>query len=236
MSIKTSTIHELDTVELVVNLPAARLEYPEMGDAPLHAGDRGVVVFAHTDGQAFVVEFFRDGETVAITEVTPEQVRLIDEATEESGSESGAHLEFAFLADKARFLPNQRARFNVVGGGLWHGTFPKIPATYPHITVVVGVGYERHGLDIDHEVVVTLRHPDDPRIRVGPVTGGLWEPSRTITHPVSDPRFEPESIVDVIQVPYANPLFSNYGRYEFRITIDGQQVKTLYFTLARPQT
>jgi uncharacterized protein DUF4926 len=78
MSARTSTLHELDAVELVVDLPDAPLEYPEMGDSPLHAGDRGVVVFVYDDGRAFAVEFFRDGETVAIADVTADQVRLIE--------------------------------------------------------------------------------------------------------------------------------------------------------------
>jgi hypothetical protein len=84
MSIKTVAIHDLDSVELLVDLPNAPLEYPEAGDAPLHVGDRGVVVFAHNDGQSFTVEFFRDGETVAITEVRSQQMRLVDEAANEA--------------------------------------------------------------------------------------------------------------------------------------------------------
>jgi len=80
MSIKTetATIHEFDAVELLVDLPDARLEYPEAGDAPLHAGDSGVVVSAHDEDRAITVEFFRDGETVAITDVGREQIRLIN--------------------------------------------------------------------------------------------------------------------------------------------------------------
>ncbi|MCA1668680.1 MAG: DUF4926 domain-containing protein [Thermomicrobia bacterium] len=77
MTARVSTIRELDAVELMVDLPDAPLEYPEMGDIPLHAGDRGVVVFVYDHGHAFTVEFFRDEETVAITDVAPEQIRVI---------------------------------------------------------------------------------------------------------------------------------------------------------------
>lgn len=77
MTTRTATIHERDVVELVVDLPDAPLEYPEMGDAPLHAGDRGVVVFVYDDARAFAVEFFRDEETVAVADVTRDQVRVI---------------------------------------------------------------------------------------------------------------------------------------------------------------
>ncbi|MHB8648397.1 MAG: DUF4926 domain-containing protein [Thermomicrobiales bacterium] len=77
MTTKIATIRELDSVELLVDLPDAPLEYPEMGDAPLHAGDRGVVVFVYDDARAFTVEFFRDDETVAIADVTRDQVRVI---------------------------------------------------------------------------------------------------------------------------------------------------------------
>ena len=49
-----------------------------MNDAPLHAGDRGVVVVAYEDGQTYMVEFLREGETIAIADVTANQIRLID--------------------------------------------------------------------------------------------------------------------------------------------------------------
>lgn len=80
MSIKTkiSTIHELDVVELLVDLPTAPLEFPEMGDIPLHVGDRGTVISTYDDARSFAVEFFRNGETVAITDLRPEQVRRVD--------------------------------------------------------------------------------------------------------------------------------------------------------------
>ncbi len=78
MTARTSTIHELDSVELMVDLPDVPLEYPEAGDTPLHAGDRGVVVFVYDDGRAFAVEFFRDEETVAIADVTSDQIHLVD--------------------------------------------------------------------------------------------------------------------------------------------------------------
>jgi len=71
------SIHELDSIELLVSLPDAPLEHPERNTAPLHPGDRGAVIHVHGDGEAFMVEFFRDGETVAIADVTPEQVRVI---------------------------------------------------------------------------------------------------------------------------------------------------------------
>jgi len=232
MTVETATIHELDAVELLVDLPDAPLEYPEMGDVPLRVGDRGTVVFAYDDGRSFTVEFFRGGETVAITDVTAGQVRRVERDVESPDKEPGVRLEFAFLADSAQFLSSGRAQFNVVGGGLWNAETPKLPANYPRITVVVGVGYTREALDADHEVVVSFVNPDGAR--VGPMPNAHYEPSRTVTHPVSDARFEPESIVDVVHVPYDTPYFTAYGRYEFRIALDGREVKTLYFTLTRP--
>lgn len=232
MSVKTATIHELDTVELLVDLPDAPMEYPEAGDAPLHVGDRGTVVFAYDD-RAFTVEFFRDGETVAITDVTREQVHLVDPQINGTTEDSGMHLEFAFLADDARFLPNRAPRFNVVGGGLWSAESPKLPASHPRITVVVGVGYSRDALDADHDVIVSFVNPDGAH--VGPAKNASYKPVHTTTHPIFDSRFEPESIVDVVHVPYDTPYLAAYGRYEFRISLDGREAKTLYFTLARPR-
>ena len=82
MSIKsrTRTIHEFDVIELLVDLSDARLAFPVLKDAPLHAGDRGVVVSAYDEDQSITVEFFRNGETVAITDVRREQVRRVEEA------------------------------------------------------------------------------------------------------------------------------------------------------------
>jgi len=80
MTVKMATLHELDTVQLLVALPDAPLEYPEMGDAPLHPGDRGAIVFAYDNGESFTVEFFRDGDTVAIAEVTAAQIRHVERA------------------------------------------------------------------------------------------------------------------------------------------------------------
>lgn len=70
------TIHEFDSVELLVALPDAPLAFPERNHEPLHPGDRGAVVHVHDDGVAFMVEFFRHGETVAMADVMPEQVCL----------------------------------------------------------------------------------------------------------------------------------------------------------------
>jgi len=83
MSIRTetATIHEFDAVELLVDLPDARLVYPEVDTVSLHAGDSGVVVSAHDEDRAITVEFFRDGETVAITDVRREQVRLMNKSS-----------------------------------------------------------------------------------------------------------------------------------------------------------
>ncbi|MHB8644591.1 MAG: DUF4926 domain-containing protein [Thermomicrobiales bacterium] len=67
-------IRELDVVALTVPLPDAEMFD---GSDGLHAGDRGTVVGVWRENAAYIVEFFRDGETVAIADVTPEQVRLI---------------------------------------------------------------------------------------------------------------------------------------------------------------
>lgn len=67
---------EFDSVTLVVDLPDAPLEFPEVDNEPLHAGDTGAIVFIYSDG-TFCVEFFRDGETVALADVTANQIRLV---------------------------------------------------------------------------------------------------------------------------------------------------------------
>lgn len=236
MTAMTSTIHELDSVELVVDLPDAPLEYPEAGDAPLHAGDRGVVVFVYGDGRAFTVEFFRDGETVAITDVTPDQIRLLESRLlvpneKEHAIEDGMRIEYALLADNAEFIPGT-PRANIQGAGIWSAETPTVPCSYPHISIIIGVGYTEDALDKDHTVAVRFVNPEGHL--VGPVPNAVYTPSLTKTHPKSDPRFQPESIIDTVHVPYATPFLTRYGRYEFRIALDGEERATIYFTLSRP--
>ena len=61
-------IEEHSSVVLTEPLPAAGLE----------AGDVGVVVHVHRDGEAFEVEFMTlKGETVAVVSLSVEQVRPI---------------------------------------------------------------------------------------------------------------------------------------------------------------
>ncbi len=235
MTAGTSTIRELDSVELVVDLPDAPLEYPEMGDAPLHAGDRGVVVFVY-DARAFAVEFFRDEETVAIADVTADQVRLVESHVpasdnKESPTETGMRIEFALLADRAESILGT-PRLNIQNAGVWSGNALSLPASYPNISVIIGVGYTADALDKDHTVTVRFVNPDGGL--VGPAPNAVYNPALTKTHPKSDPRFEPESIIDTVHVPYATPFLMLYGRYEFRIALDGEERRTIYFTLSRP--
>ncbi len=67
-------IQELDVVALTVPLPDAEMFD---GSDGLHVGDQGTVVGVWRQNVAYIVEFFRDGETVAIEDVTPNQVRLV---------------------------------------------------------------------------------------------------------------------------------------------------------------
>jgi hypothetical protein len=67
-------IDELDVVALTTPLPNAEM-YD--GSDGLHIGDEGTVVGVWRDADGYIVEFFRDDETVAIENVTPDQVRLV---------------------------------------------------------------------------------------------------------------------------------------------------------------
>jgi uncharacterized protein DUF4926 len=73
------TPHLYDRVELVVALP----DEPYAGGHPpaawhgLAPGDRGAVVEIFDTPPGYIVEFFRDGKTVAVSDVTPEQIRVI---------------------------------------------------------------------------------------------------------------------------------------------------------------
>jgi hypothetical protein len=69
-------IDEFDVVALRVPLPDAHM-YD--GSDGLQIGDQGAVVDASPDGRYFIVEFFREDETVAIETVTPDQVRLVQQ-------------------------------------------------------------------------------------------------------------------------------------------------------------
>ncbi len=67
-------IRELDVVALTVPLPDAEMFDDSDG---LRIGDQGTVVGVWRENVAYIVEFVRDGETVAIEDVTPDQVRLV---------------------------------------------------------------------------------------------------------------------------------------------------------------
>ncbi len=70
-------IHEFDTVALLMPVSADRLFPSELPEGVgLVAGDTGVVVDAMHAPTIYTVEFFRDGKTVAIANVTPDQIRL----------------------------------------------------------------------------------------------------------------------------------------------------------------
>jgi hypothetical protein len=76
---RTKRFREFESIALTEDLPGAKLEYPAE-DAPLHAGDEGVIV---DDGHApdtYLAEFFRDGETIAIAEVRPNQITGVIDA------------------------------------------------------------------------------------------------------------------------------------------------------------
>lgn len=71
-------IHEFDTVALLMPLSADRLFPSELPEGVgLVAGDTGVIVDAMHAPTIYTVEFFRDGKTVALADVTPDQVRLV---------------------------------------------------------------------------------------------------------------------------------------------------------------
>ena len=67
-------IHEFDDVVLCVNLPDAPLFE---GGRGLHAGDEGTVVDLVPGCVGAMVEFFRNGESVAVVGVRLDQITLV---------------------------------------------------------------------------------------------------------------------------------------------------------------
>jgi hypothetical protein len=75
-------IHEFDTVALLMPLSADKLFPSELPEGVgLVSGDTGVVVDAMHAPAIYTVEFFREGKTVAIADVTPDQIRLVRRST-----------------------------------------------------------------------------------------------------------------------------------------------------------
>lgn len=71
-------LHEFDSVALIVAIPADRLFPSELPEGEgLHGGDEGVIVDAMHAPAVYTVEFTRGGETVAIGDVRPEEIRLV---------------------------------------------------------------------------------------------------------------------------------------------------------------
>ncbi len=71
-------LREFDSVALIAALAVGRLFPSELpGGEGLHGGDEGVIVDAMHAPTVYTVEFFRDGKTVAIADVCPEEIRLV---------------------------------------------------------------------------------------------------------------------------------------------------------------
>jgi hypothetical protein len=73
------TPQRFDSIELLVPLP----DEPYAGGHPpadwhgLVPGDRGAVIEVYDAPPGYTVEFFREGKTVAVADVTPAQVRVV---------------------------------------------------------------------------------------------------------------------------------------------------------------
>ncbi len=75
-------IHEFDTVALLVPLSADKLFPSELPEGlGLVAGDTGVIVDAMHAPTIYTVEFFREGKTVALADVTPDHIYLVRHST-----------------------------------------------------------------------------------------------------------------------------------------------------------
>ncbi|MGI8509464.1 MAG: DUF4926 domain-containing protein [Gemmatimonadaceae bacterium] len=71
-------IHDFDTVALLTPLSADKLFPSELPEGVgLVSGDTGVVVDAMHAPTLYTVEFFRAGKTVALADVTADQIRLV---------------------------------------------------------------------------------------------------------------------------------------------------------------
>jgi len=216
MSIRTetATIHEFDAVELLVDLPGARLFYPEVDTAPLHAGDSGVVVSAHDEDRAITVEFFRDGETVAITGVRREQVRRVDS---QARKEREMQLDYVFLADRIEMTP-ESPWINAFGIGTNDFLFSKFPSAVPSIWLVAGFMLQPGDFDTPHPFEIEFWNPDgmlQPRMPAGVIqqTAHNLDPSARV-------RFH--SGVNIAGLPFPAP-----GPYEIRLFVDGTMVGSL---------
>lgn len=72
-------MNEFDSVRLIVPRGAETLVDSALPDEEgLLAGDTGVIVDAAHAPYVYTVEFFRDGETVAIADVVPHEVAVIE--------------------------------------------------------------------------------------------------------------------------------------------------------------
>lgn len=79
----TERIDEFDSVSLCAPIPAAEIAISHLpAGTGLVPGDAGAVVDAmHRDKGWVTVEFFRDGKTVAVTDVPLDRLRLVWKAS-----------------------------------------------------------------------------------------------------------------------------------------------------------
>ena len=85
--------HLYDRVELVVALPGEPYagSHPPAGWHGLATGDRGTVVEIFDTPPGYIVEFFRDEKTIAVADVTPEQIRVIARHSTNRAPETARH-------------------------------------------------------------------------------------------------------------------------------------------------
>lgn len=130
-------------------------------------------------------------------------------------------IEFAFLALSAEVNPD--ATTNAAGIGMRHGHAPVAPANLPPLAVVTHIRSAPN--EITREVGVTVRF-------VTPDAQQLAE-SQSVLPPATEDIYEGEPRLSACICFFPQLRVPSFGRYEYRIFLDGQRKGTVYFSLHR---
>lgn len=138
-------------------------------------------------------------------------------------------IEFTFLAETARFDEGDKLSAHNIGFNAVRVT--GVPTVMTSLVAVVCVRYEPDEFGQLHAIEERAVSPDGEF--AGPAANAMFTPVTVAVRPGGNPE-RPESPYYHRQVfALDGMLLSDYGMYEIRILLDGNEVTTLYFEVQR---
>lgn len=130
-------------------------------------------------------------------------------------------VEYKFLCDHAQ---EAGGKLHALGVGIDNIYAQQVPATHPHMGLVVGLRYSRAESG-QKQLRVNLITSDGVEV-IDPIEGPMAFPE-----PASGVEGLANILLDMNQL-----TFPEYGAYAFHVTVNGNEVARLPLTVSRPPT